>query len=53
VDSIQEFDRNNSLLVNSQDTQTNFTPAFVDIQTNINYQASKMAMEFFGEYISK
>jgi hypothetical protein len=32
--------RNNSLLVNSQDTQTNFTPAFVDVQTNVNYQAS-------------
>jgi hypothetical protein len=30
-------DRNNSLLVRS-DTQTNFTPAFVDIQTN--YSAS-------------
>jgi hypothetical protein len=32
--------RNNSLLVNSQDTQTNFTPSFVDVQTNVNYQAS-------------
>ena len=32
--------RNNSLLVNSQDTQTNYTPSFVDVQTNINYQAS-------------
>lgn len=32
--------RNNSLLVNSQDTQTNYTPTFADIQTNINYQAS-------------
>ncbi len=32
--------RNNSLLVNSQETQTNFTPTFADIQTNINYQAS-------------
>jgi hypothetical protein len=37
---LQAFDRNNSLLVNSQDTQTNFTPAFVDVQTNVNYQAS-------------
>jgi len=32
--------RNNSLLVNSQETQTNYTPSFADIQTNINYQAS-------------
>ena len=32
--------RNNSLLVKSQETQTNFTPSFVDIQTNVNYQAS-------------
>lgn len=32
--------RNNSLLVNSQDTQTNYTPTFADIQANINYQAS-------------
>jgi hypothetical protein len=32
--------RNNSLLVNSQDTQTNYTPSFVDVQTNINYKAS-------------
>ncbi|OXG04441.1 outer membrane receptor protein involved in Fe transport [Flavobacterium araucananum] len=33
--------RNNSLLVNSQDTQTNYTPTFADIQTNINYDISK------------
>ncbi|MEC5164719.1 hypothetical protein RCH18_000438 [Flavobacterium sp. PL11] len=32
--------RNNSLLVNSQETQTNFTPSFADIQTNINYHSS-------------
>jgi hypothetical protein len=38
--------RNNSLLVNSQDTQTNFTPAFVDVQTNIIYQASAKWQEF-------
>jgi hypothetical protein len=31
--------RNNSLLVNSQDTQT-FHSFFVDVQTNVNYQAS-------------
>ncbi len=41
--------RNNSLLVNSQDTQTNYTPAFADIQTNINYQASaKWQWSFLG-----
>ncbi len=41
--------RNNSLLVDSQDTQTNFTPAFVDVQTNINYQASpKWQWSFLG-----
>ena len=41
--------RNNSLLVNSQDTQTNFTPSFVDVQTNINYQASaKWQWSFLG-----
>ena len=46
--------RNNSLLVNSQETQTNYTPTFADIQTNINYQASaKMAMEFSREYFSE
>lgn len=33
--------RNNSLLVNSQDTETNYTPTFADIQTNINYDISK------------
>ena len=33
--------RNNSLLVNSQDTETNYTPSFVDIQTNVNFDASK------------
>ena len=41
--------RNNSLLVNSQDTQTNYTPTFVDIQTNINYDVSqKWQMSFLG-----
>ncbi|TDD75207.1 TonB-dependent receptor [Flavobacterium caseinilyticum] len=41
--------RNNSLLVNSQETQTNFTPSFADIQTNINYQASaKWHWSFLG-----
>ncbi|SFE65473.1 TonB-dependent receptor [Flavobacterium xueshanense] len=41
--------RNNSLLVNSQETQTNFTPSFADIQTNINYQPSaKWQWSFLG-----
>ncbi|WP_166921939.1 TonB-dependent receptor [Flavobacterium poyangense] len=41
--------RNNSLLVNSQDTQTNYTPTFVDIQTNVNYDISeKWQMSFLG-----
>ncbi len=33
--------RDNSLLVNSQETQTNLRPSFADIQTNINFNASK------------
>ena len=41
--------RNNSLLVNSQETQTNFTPSFADIQTNINYHPSaKWQWSFLG-----
>lgn len=32
--------RNNSLLVNSQDTESNYTPSFVDFQTNINFKSS-------------
>ena len=41
--------RNNSLLVNSQDTQTNYTPSFADIQTNINYDiSSKWQVSFLG-----
>jgi hypothetical protein len=41
--------RNNSLLVKSQDTETNYTPTFADIQTNINYQASaKWQWSFLG-----
>lgn len=41
--------RNNSLLVKSQDTQTNFRPSFADIQTNINFQSSaKWQWSFLG-----
>ena len=41
--------RNNSLLVKSQETQTNYTPTFADIQTNVNYTASdKWQWSFLG-----
>jgi hypothetical protein len=41
--------RNNSLLVKSQDTETNYTPTFADVQTNINYEASdKWQWSFLG-----
>jgi CarboxypepD_reg-like domain/TonB-dependent Receptor Plug Domain len=41
--------RDNSLLVNSQETQTNFRPSFVDVQTNVNYNASaKWQWSFLG-----
>ncbi len=41
--------RNNSLLVKSQETQTNYTPTFSDIQTHINYRASsKWQWSFLG-----
>ena len=41
--------RNNSLLVNSQETQTNYTPTFVDFQTNVNFKPSdKWEWSFLG-----
>jgi hypothetical protein len=41
--------RNNSLLVNSQDTETNYKPSFVDVQTNVNFNASdKWNFNFLG-----
>ncbi len=41
--------RNNSLLVNSQQTQTNFNPIFVDLQTYLSYRASpKVQLHFLG-----
>lgn len=41
--------RNNSLLVNSQQTETNFKPTFADIQTNITFTAStKWQWSFLG-----
>lgn len=41
--------RNNSLLVKSQETQTNYTPTFADVQTNINFNSSaKWQWSFLG-----
>lgn len=41
--------RNNSLLVKSQETATNYTPTFVDVQTHVNFQASeKWQWSFLG-----
>jgi hypothetical protein len=45
--------RNNSLLVNSQETQTNFTPVFADIQTNVNFKPTdKWEFSFLGNISS-
>ncbi len=41
--------RDNSLLVNSQETQTNFRPTFVDVQTNVNFSPNdKWQFSFLG-----
>jgi hypothetical protein len=41
--------RNNSLLVNSQETSTNFKPIFADIQTVVNFNvSSKWQHSFLG-----
>ena len=41
--------RDNSLLVNSQETTTNFRPTFADVQTNINFTPSaKWQFSFLG-----
>jgi hypothetical protein len=41
--------RDNSLLVNSQETESNFRPTFADVQTVINYDASaKWQWSFLG-----
>ncbi|MEN8185559.1 MAG: TonB-dependent receptor [Bacteroidota bacterium] len=43
--------RNNSLIVNSKDTETNFKPSFTDIQTFLSYQFNqKFIVEFLGVY---
>ena len=33
--------RDNSLLVNSQETQTNYRPTYTDVQTNVNFSPNK------------
>lgn len=41
--------RDNSLLVNSQETESNFRPRFMDVQTLLNYNAStKWSWSFLG-----
>lgn len=41
--------RNNSLLVNAQETETNYDPTFADVQTQINYNFSdKFSVSFLG-----
>ncbi|MET0760288.1 MAG: carboxypeptidase-like regulatory domain-containing protein [Flavobacterium sp.] len=41
--------RDNSLLVKSQETETNFSPTFADVQTNVIYNAStKWQWSFLG-----
>jgi len=41
--------RDNSLLVNSQETQTNFRPTFVDVQTMVNFNPNeKWQFSFLG-----
>ena len=41
--------RDNSLLVNTQETSTNFRPTFADVQTNINFTPSaKWQFSFLG-----
>ena len=41
--------RDNSLLVNSKETETNFRPSFADVQTLVNFNAStKWSWSFLG-----
>lgn len=45
--------RNNKMLVNSQDTETNFSPKFLDFQTSIIWKASpKLEWNFIGNATS-
>ncbi|MEO5775850.1 MAG: carboxypeptidase-like regulatory domain-containing protein [Flavobacterium sp.] len=41
--------RDNSLLVNSQETQTNYRPTYADVQTNVNFNLNtKWQFSFLG-----
>ncbi len=41
--------RNNQLLVQSQETESNYQPTFVDVQTNVNFNfSSKLQFSFLG-----
>lgn len=41
--------RDNSLLVNSKETESNFRPTFIDVQTNVNYALNeKWNFSFLG-----
>lgn len=43
--------RNNSLIVNSNDVESNFKPNFTDIQTYLSYDiSSKFSLDFLGTY---
>ena len=43
--------RDNSLLVNSKDTETNYTPKFADIQTFLSYDfGERFKLDFLGNF---
>lgn len=43
--------RNNSLIVNSKDTESNYEPSFTDIQTYLSYKISnKVNIDFLGNF---
>ena len=43
--------RNNSLFVNSKDTETNFKPNFTDAQTYLSYEfTNKFSLDFLGTF---
>ena len=43
--------RNNSLFVNSKDTESNFKPSFTDVQTYLSYQLNdKLNLDFLGTF---
>ena len=45
--------RNNHLLVNTKDTETNYKPMFVDFQTFVSYKVSnKLNLDFLGNFSS-